>query len=182
MSMLRSDDISVSDALAKLRRSNALPVSPAEADVWSFKARSVVITLPNFSWRRRAIDRHDLHHVLINQPCNLKGESQVATWEFAAGAYPNIWPQLFCLPLVAAGFIISPAGTWRTFNSGRRQRSLYGLAIENVMRLGDLQDYIESRGQGGVSAVSDWLRFFLLVSASFALMLIPVVFAISLLK
>lgn len=177
MSMLWSDDLSVSDALAKLRCSNVLLASPADAEKWSFNTGPVVITLPNFSWRRRAIDRHDLHHVLINQPCNLKGECQVATWEFAAGAYPSIWPQLFCLPLVAAGFIISPTRTWQTFKSGRRQRSLYGLAIESGMRLGDLRDYIGSRSQGGSSAVSNWLRFFLLVSGSFAPVLTPVVVA-----
>lgn len=177
-----SDDLKVSDALGKLRCANALAASPVEAEKWSFNVWAVVITLPNFSWRRRTIDRHDLHHVLLNQPCNLKGECQVATWEFAAGPYPNIWPQLFCLPLVAAGFVTSPVATWQTFKRGRHQRSLYGLAIDNACRLGDIRNYIERRGEGSGSAFSDWPRFVLLVSASFASVLVPAAYAISLLR
>jgi hypothetical protein len=182
MSMPWSDDLSVSDALAKLRGSNALPASPDEGAKWSFKVGAAIIALPNFSWRRCAIDRHDLHHVLINQPCNLKGETQVATWEFAAGAYPSIWPQLFCLPLVAAGLVISPVGAWRTFKNGRRQRSLYGIAIDGAMRLGDLRGYINNRSRSRTSAATDWWRFLLLVSAPFALALIPAAFALAFLR
>jgi hypothetical protein len=137
------DDLSVGDALASLRRANALPVVPAGADKWSCKFGSISLTLPNFAWRRHAIDRHDLHHILINQPCNLSGECQVATWELAAGLFPNAWAQLFCLPLVAAGFALSPRRTWRTFHAGRRQRSLYGLSVDTSMRLGELRRYIE---------------------------------------
>ena len=78
------------DTLAGVRRSRGLPAHPASLPEWSFRVAGLRITLPNFSWRRGAIDKHDLHHLVLDEPFNLKGECQVATWEFAAGAYPDV--------------------------------------------------------------------------------------------
>ncbi len=70
--------------------------------------------------------RHDLHHILTGYPCSMRGEFQMATWEFAAGRFPHPAATLFCLPLVAVGICWSPHAIWRAFLSGRRGRSLYG--------------------------------------------------------
>lgn len=172
------DDLPASEVLARLRRASALASNPSETSTWSFSVAQIKIRLPNFSWRRRAIDRHDLHHVLLNQPCTLRGECQVATWEFAAGAWPDIRPQLFCCPLVALGFLITPRGTWRTFRAGRSQRSLYALTIDSMTRLGDLRAYIEA-GRNSGSAVADGARFAILVGASFCLMLTPLALVVT---
>lgn len=174
-----SDDTCVRDVLADLRRAKGLPLTPSEATTWSFGLAGATPSLPNFSWRKRAIDRHDLHHVLIDQPCTLKGECQVATWEFAAGAYPDIRPQIFCLPLVAAGFLTAPRQTWNTFRTGRRQQSLYGIAIDDTAPLGDLRRHINARDRQ--SGPLDPVRFAVLLTASFAVVLGPLVIAAALL-
>jgi hypothetical protein len=177
-----SDDQTVHEALTRLRRESGQPLDPSEAITWSFKAGPFVFALPNFSWRARAIDRHDLHHVLIDQPFTLKGECQVATWEFAAGAYPDIRPKLFCLPLVAAGFAVSPQQTWRTFKAGRRQQSLYGHSIDDRMRLGELRKYINDCSGMRRSSATDWLLFVGLITASLGLALLPLALAVAFLR
>jgi hypothetical protein len=177
-----SDDLTVHEVLTRLRHESEQPSEPSEAITWSFKAGPFVFELPNFSWRARAIDRHDLHHLLIDQPFNLKGECQVATWEFAAGAYPDTRPRLFCLPLVAAGFVISPQQTWRTFKAGRRQQSLYGHSIDNRMRLGELRKYINDCGNKCKSSANDRMQFIGLLAASVGLTLVPVALAVAILR
>jgi len=64
--------------------------------------REPVVPVPNFSWRRAAIQRHDLHHMLTGYPFTMRGEFQVATWEFAAGRYPHWGATLLLLPLVVS--------------------------------------------------------------------------------
>jgi hypothetical protein len=50
-------------------------------------------------WRRDAITRHDLHHILTGYSCTMTREMQMAAWEFAAGRYRHWAATLFCLPL-----------------------------------------------------------------------------------
>lgn len=82
--------------------------------------------LPNFAWRRRAILAHDLHHMLTGYPCTLRGEFQIAAWEFGAGPMPHWAAALFCLPLIAAGLLWSPRRMVRAFRAGRHAHSLHG--------------------------------------------------------
>ena len=59
---------------------------------------------------------------------------QVATWEFAAGRYPNIFSNLFCLPLVAAGTLLIPKKTFKAFQSGQQSRSLFAFDLGREVR------------------------------------------------
>jgi hypothetical protein len=95
------------------------------APTWPFTIGPVTIPMPNFSWRRAAIQRHDLHHMMTGYPFTMGGEFQVATWEFAAGRYPHWGATLLLLPLVAIGMFWSPTAIWRAFVKGRGEKSLY---------------------------------------------------------
>lgn len=101
---------------------------------WYFKVFGFKIYCYNFNWRRHALFTHDLHHVVTGYPCTMKGEMQVATWEFAAGRFPNIFSNLFCLPLVAAGTLLIPKKTFKAFQSGQRSRSLFAFDIGREVR------------------------------------------------
>jgi hypothetical protein len=170
--MKYADDARIGDVLADLRKARGLPLHPALATRWSFKLGPFRPTLPNFPWRRQAIDRHDLHHALIGAPCTLQGECEVAAWEFAAGPYPDLRPQLFCLPLVALGFLRSPRRIWRAFEAGRRQRTLYDRPLDDSDRLGELRAYINDCGRRRHFA-RDACAFALLLAASSVLVLAP---------
>ena len=119
-------DLSLRDALADFRYRNGIDPAATSAATWTCRLGPVTVRLPNFGWRRQAILRHDLHHVLTGYPCTMRGEFQMATWEFAAGRFPHPAATVFCLPLVAAGIVWSPSAIWRAFIAGRRGRSLYG--------------------------------------------------------
>ena len=112
-------------ALALKRAEQGLDPVYDTAPTWPFTIGPVTIPFPNFSWRRAAIQRHDLHHMLTGYPFTMRGEFQVATWEFAAGRYPHWGATLLLLPLVAMGLFWSPAAIWRAFVKGRRELSLY---------------------------------------------------------
>ena len=84
------------------------------------------MTFPNFSWRRRAIDAHDLHHLMAGYPMTLRGEYQMAAWELGAGRFPDWRATLFCAPLVVAGLFWSPGRMLNALRAGRRSESLYG--------------------------------------------------------
>jgi hypothetical protein len=92
---------------------------------WSCAVGPLTLRFPNFAWRRRALAAHDLHHLMTGYPMTMRGEFQLAAWEFGAGRYPHWGATLFCAPLILAGLIWSPVAIRRAWRSGRRSRSLY---------------------------------------------------------
>lgn len=134
------------------------------------------IKLPNFAWRRAAIARHDLHHLLTGFPFTPAGEMQMAAWEFAAGRFPHPGATAFCLPLVGLGAVLLPRRTLAAFLRGRRGKSLYGAALSNdvlELPIAELRARFapETPAQMTIRDVSAYLR---LVGLSFALMLAPI--------
>lgn len=124
------------EALREFRTEIGLRHDEREARWWIVRAGLVVFPLPNFAWRRRAIDAHDLHHLLTGYPCSVEGELQIAAWEFGAGRYPHWGATLFCFPLIVAGLLFMPGRIWAAWRRGRRSRSLYRNA--DLERLDDL--------------------------------------------
>lgn len=111
------------DALARFRQCHGL--GQRDATHWSCRFGPVVLRLPNFAWRRLAIDAHDRHHLMTGYPVTLSGEIQLAAWEWGAGRYPDWRATLFCSPLIAMGLVALPRRTWRAFRRGQRSMSLY---------------------------------------------------------
>jgi hypothetical protein len=93
---------------------------------WTFGVFGFAIPCYNFAWRRQALPVHDLHHVVTGYPVSMPGEFQVAAWEFAAGRFPSLFSNLFCLPLIGLGLVHSPAKVFGAFQHGLFCRSLYG--------------------------------------------------------
>lgn len=114
------------EAFARFRNAQGLPPRYHEVRAWTVALGPVVLRLPNFRWRRRAIVAHDLHHLITGHPCTLRGECLVAAWEFGAGRFPHPAATAFCLPLVLMGTAVAPVETWRSFRAGRGTRSLHG--------------------------------------------------------
>lgn len=96
---------------------------------WCFEVFGWRIYCYNFFWRQQAIAHHDLHHILIGSPFTLLGEMRVATWEYAAGRYRNVFANLFCLPLVVVGCCLIPKAVWSAFRHGRTSRSIFATPI-----------------------------------------------------
>jgi hypothetical protein len=115
----------VGEALAAFRRANGLSADEASNAWWTCRLGPLSLRLPNFQWRRRALLAHDLHHVLTGYPCGLRGEFQMAAWEFGAGPMPHWGAALFCLPLAVIGLFVTPQRVLRAFAAGRRSCSLH---------------------------------------------------------
>jgi hypothetical protein len=127
-------EITVADALEAFRKANDIPTK--EGSTWTCRVGPVVLRLPNFSWRRRAVLAHDVHHVLTGTPCTMGGECRMAAWEFGAGRMPHWGAWLFCLPLAAVGILLRPRATLAAFRDGRRSRSLHGAdTFEDILRM-----------------------------------------------
>jgi len=158
--------------LARLRAQHGIDGTYDATRSWPFRIGPLVVPVPNFSWRRAAIQRHDLHHILNGFPFNMRGEFQVATWEFAAGRYPHPGASLLLLPLVTLGLFWSPRAIWRAFMMGRHGTSLYRPellpldlpAIQTIRRLS-----IEP----GAAVTSDVIAFAGLLIQSIGAILLP---------
>jgi hypothetical protein len=160
--------------LARLRAQHGIDGTYDATRTWPFRIGPVVVPVPNFSWRRAAIQRHDLHHILNGFPFNMRGEFQVATWEFAAGRYPHFGASLLLLPLVTLGLVWSPRAIWRAFMMGRRGTSFYRPELLEL-------DLAAIRALGwpamppGPTAVGDRIAFAGLVMQSIGVTAAPIV-------
>jgi hypothetical protein len=163
------------EALRAFRRSNGLHTDEAVRRSWSCQLGPVRLVLPNFLWRRRAIEAHDLHHVLTGYACTMCGEVQMAAWEFGAGKMPHWAAVLFCLPLIMIGVICTPLRTFRAFAAGRRSRSLHGMADRERWLAAPLSAaLVELTNRKTVGkAWSDRISFALLVLWSSAITMFP---------
>ena len=51
------------------------------------------VYIPNFDARRKAVLKHDVHHLVTGYPSILKGEAEISAWEIASGC-TNYWAAL----------------------------------------------------------------------------------------
>lgn len=173
---------SAAEALARVRAEQGLDPAYDTAPTWPFTIGPVTVPMPNFSWRRAAIQRHDIHHIITGYPFTMRGEFQVATWEFAAGRYPHWGATLLLLPLVVMGLFWSPAAIWRAFLKGRGEKSLYRPELEGSALHLSLDELIERTRHGATRCadLSDIAAFGALVLRSAAIVLTPVALALAL--
>jgi len=113
--------LSRAEALALLGRDG----EAGAAASWTCAVGPLTLRFPNFAWRRRAIEAHDLHHLMAGYPMTMRGEFQMAAWEIGAGRYPHWGATAMCAPLILAGLLWSPKAIWRAWRAGCASRSLY---------------------------------------------------------
>lgn len=145
---------------------------------WHFSVLGLAVPCYNFKWRKEAIFTHDLHHIVTGYPCTMRGEMQVAAWEFGAGRCPNLLANLFCLPLIAAGALCIPRKTFLAFRNGRLSKSLFSANLDQQVLdwpFEKLKSLTRREIRSG-SPVTEALHFsawcclsFLLVSVPFAI-------------
>lgn len=141
--------VTVGAALRTFRDANGLCRDEHLARIWVVRTGLVSLYLPNFEWRRRAIDAHDVHHLLTGYPCTVLGELQIAAWEFGAGRYPHWGATLFCAPLVLIGLFWDPCAIASAWRRGRRSQSLYGMMGPEALldtRLASAIRYLDGHG------------------------------------
>ncbi|MBI3511980.1 MAG: hypothetical protein HY064_15080 [Bacteroidetes bacterium] len=81
---------------------------------------------PNFKARRKAVIKHDIHHLLTGYSASsIIGESEISTWELASGCKKYWVAFLIDTSGMMLGFWINPMKLLRAFARGRRTGNLY---------------------------------------------------------
>lgn len=98
--------------------------------------KQLVLYFPNFEARRRAVIKHDIHHIVTGYPAStLLGESEISAWEIASGC-KKYWPAFFLdTSGVMIGILINPIKVLKAFARGRRTKNLYHEIISNETAL-----------------------------------------------
>jgi hypothetical protein len=151
-----------------------------DAPFWFLGDGLLKIRIPNFAWRKHAIAKHDIHHLLTGYPCTPFGEMQMAAWEFAAGRFPHPGATAFCLPLVAMGAFLCPKRTFSAFVRGRCSTSLYALPLTDELLASKVVELRERFAPETPvrPTFADRMSFLMLSSLSCALVIVPPVLVV----
>ncbi len=101
----------------------------AEADFGSFRYR-----VPNGAARARALQVHDLHHVVTGYATDWRGESEISAWELGSGG-PGPQPYAWVISLwgLFVGLLTMPERVFRAFVRGRGSRNLYRARLDGSL-------------------------------------------------
>lgn len=106
------------DELIKFRLENGLNPHEADSPIWLATLGSFIMPLPNFKWRRAAIDQHDMHHMMTGYSTSVSGELCLASWELGAKCYTSFWARGLCAFLMTLGLIAQPRLTLQAYKAG----------------------------------------------------------------
>lgn len=98
-------------------------------------ARGFSFYIPNFDSRRKAVIKHDIHHLLTGYKTTLKEESEISAWEIASGC--RKYPAAFFINTsgIMLGILINFRGTLKAYARGRKTENLYSdkISVEQAM-------------------------------------------------
>lgn len=102
---------------------------------------------PNFDARRKAVIKHDIHHLLTGYETSLSGESEISAWEIASGC-KSYWAAFFIdTSGTMLGIPINFLGTLKAFSRGRKTRNLYHdfISTEQAMdmKINELRQHLQ---------------------------------------
>jgi hypothetical protein len=87
--------------------------------------KKLTLYIPNFTARRKAVLKHDIHHIVTGYTSTMKGETEIGAWEIGSGC-SHYWAAWV---LDASGFmtgiLFNLWGVLKAFARGRRTRNLY---------------------------------------------------------
>ena len=136
---------------------------------------------PNFNARRKAVIKHDIHHLLTTYKTTLAGESEISAWEIASGC-KNYWAAfLINTSGVMLGISINFWGVLKAFSRGRRTKNLYHHQFSNDealdMKISDLRRhfYLGKYTKDTKPTLIDFILFslFALFGVIYSIILLP---------
>ncbi len=126
--------------------------------------RWLSIYIPNFPGRKRALLKHDIHHLVTGYSASsLSGESEISAWEIASGckAYWGAFLINTCGALI--GITIDVRKVFRAFVNGRGSKNLYHhvIAPEEALKMdiGELRLLLETDPEECRPVAADRLSF-----------------------
>jgi hypothetical protein len=97
---------------------------------------TLYVYFPNFPARRRALLKHDIHHLVTGYSGLLEGETEISTWEISSGCR-SYWAALFInLFGMMMGVPTNFRGIWKAYKRGKHTSTLYADQFSNDEVLG----------------------------------------------
>lgn len=87
--------------------------------------RKIFLYIPNFDARRKAVFKHDVHHIATGYTSTLKGETEISAWEIASGCRHYWVAWVLDMQAIMMGMLFNPLGVYKAFIKGRRTKNLY---------------------------------------------------------
>lgn len=106
--------------VARLRASHPAGLDRGSGRIWMAQLGDLVVPLPNFAWRREALDLHDANHLRTGYDFSPVGECRLAAWELGRDCYRSRYARALCLVLLAIGMIFGPVAIVEAWRNGRR--------------------------------------------------------------
>jgi hypothetical protein len=109
--------------IASLRAAHPASLDRGSERVWMARLGDIAMPLPNFRWRREALDLHDANHLLTGFDFSAAGECRLAAWELGRGCYRSRFARGLCLALLVTGLLFGPIAIVRAWRAGRQAAS-----------------------------------------------------------
>lgn len=93
--------------------------------------KKILLYIPNFAARRKAVFKHDIHHIATGYTSTFKGETEISAWEIASGCRHYWVAWVLDMQAVMIGMLFNPLGVYKAFVKGRRTKNLYNDALED---------------------------------------------------
>lgn len=88
--------------------------------------KGIYFYIPNFDARRKAVLRHDIHHLVTGYSAgHFLGECEISAWEIASGCRSYWAAFLLDTSGILLGCFISPRKVLQAYARGRRTKNLY---------------------------------------------------------
>lgn len=94
-------------------------------------SKYVYFFFPNWDERRRAVEKHDIHHIVTGYPSTVKGEAEISIWEVSSGC-TNFWAAWFLDMQGMMLGLIYPTAIFKAFIRGQRSGNLYHTTLTNA--------------------------------------------------
>jgi hypothetical protein len=87
--------------------------------------KKIALYFPNFDARRKAVFKHDVHHIATGYTSTFKGETEISAWEIASGCRHYWVAWVLDMHAVMIGVLFNSRGVYKAFVKGRRTKNLY---------------------------------------------------------
>jgi hypothetical protein len=121
-----ADDLKVRDARLTYYTDNGIAADGGASErIGRADFGPITLYVPNFLARIAALQRHDLHHIVLDADTSMRGEAIVGGFETATGC-GSFWVSWFLAPqTIIYGLFLNPSQTFRSFLLGRRSKSFF---------------------------------------------------------
>lgn len=130
-------------------------------DKWTnFELGSMPFPFPNTAARVRALQYHDLHHILTGYNTDFVGELEISAWEVGAGCKDFAAAWVLNLGGIGA-WIVAPRRVFAAWVRGRRSASLYGLPLDPLLdgTVASARDRMHVPAEAPPASLADRLTF-----------------------